>query len=116
MCALGLGVLTLQPVYYHTFGSAVIRDFILSTKWALLPRYRRRCRSVVPAAASAAAAAALPPPPLPRCRQAAAATAVAFAFIVVLSLSLSSFPTLLPPTLLPYNPGHNDHRGITTTH
>jgi hypothetical protein len=61
MCALGLGILRLQPVYYRTFGSMVFRDFILSTKWALLPRYRRRCRSVVPAAASAAAATALPP-------------------------------------------------------
>ncbi len=87
MCALGLGVLTLQPVYYRRFGSAVFPvfcDFILSTKWALLPRYRRRCRSVVPAAASAAAAAALLPLPPPRCRQAAAATAVAFIFIVAL--------------------------------
>jgi hypothetical protein len=100
MCALGLGILALQPVYYRTFGSTVFRDFILSTKWALLPGYRRRCRSVVLAAASATAAAALPPPPPPRCRQAAAATAVAFVFIVALSLSSSSFPTLLPPTLL----------------
>ncbi len=100
ICALGLGVLTLQPVYYRTFGSAVFCDFILSTKWALLPRYRRRCRSVVLATASAAAAAALLPPLPPRCRQAAAATAVAFVFIVVLLLSSWSFPTLLPPTLL----------------
>jgi hypothetical protein len=100
MCALGLGILTLQPVYYRTFGSMVFCDFILCTKWALLPLYRRRCHSVIPAAASADAAAALLPPPPPRCRQAAAATAVAFVFIVALLLSLSSFPTLLPPTLL----------------
>jgi hypothetical protein len=100
MCALGLGILTLQPVYYHTFGSTVFCDFILSTKWALLPRYRRRCRSVVLAAASAAVATALPPSPPPRCRQAATATAVAFVFIVALLLSSSSFPTLLPPMLL----------------
>ncbi len=100
MCALGLGILTLQPVYYSTFGSTVFCDFILSTKWALLPRYRRHCRSVVLAAAFAAAVAALPPPPPPRCRQAAAATAVAFVFIVALLLSSSSFPTLLSPTLL----------------
>ncbi len=100
MCALGLGILTLQPVYYHTFGSTVFCDFILSTKWALLPRYRCRCRSVLPVAASAATAAALPPPPPLRCRQAAASTAVPFVFIVALLLSLSSFPTLLPPMLL----------------
>ena len=68
MCALGLGILTLQPVYYRTFGSTVFRDFILSTKWALLPRYRRRCRSVVPAAASAAAAALPPSCRRHRCR------------------------------------------------
>ena len=104
MCALGLGILTLQPVYYHTFGSTVFCDFILSTKWALLPRYRRHCRSVVPAAASAAAAAtaALPPLPPPRCRRAAAATAVAFVFIVALSLSSLSFPTCcLPEGMVP---------------